>query len=105
WNPAVRSFTTCPEDEATIVIFCPKNWLPFVLVGQYLRRDGQAEISSSAIGEEGICHAYIFFTSPRGISSPTFYMKVHSEPNLEKEVEEFGKEDDYGSEDGKDGGY
>lgn len=104
WNPAVRSFSTCPEDEATIVIFCPKNWLPLVLVGQYLRRDGQAEISSSAIREEGICHAYIFFTSPKGISSPTFYMKVNSETELEEEVEEFRQEDDRGSHDGEDCG-
>lgn len=89
WNPAVRSFSTCPEDEATIVIFCPKNWTALVLVGQYLRRDGQAEISSPAIGEEETCHAYIFFTSPKGISSPTFYMKVCTKKESEEEVEEF----------------
>jgi len=90
WNPAVRSFSTCPEDEATIVIFCPKNWTALVLVGQYLRRDGQAEIISPLLGQEDICHAYIFFTSPKGISSPTFYMKACTKTESEKEVEEFG---------------
>jgi len=90
WNPVIRSFSTCPEDEATIVIFCPKSWTALVLVGQYLRRDGKAEIMSSLLEEEDICHAYIFFTSPKGISSPTFYMKVCTKTPSEKEVEEFG---------------
>jgi len=89
WNPAVRSFSTCPEDEATIVIFCPKNWIALVLVGQYLRRDGQAEITASVLKEEDLCHAYIFFTSPKGISSPTFYMKDCKKTESEKEVGEF----------------
>lgn len=105
WNPAVRSSSTSPEDEATIVIFCPKNWFALVMVGQYLRRDGKAEISAQVIGEEDICHAYIFFTSPKGISSPTFYMKVNSETPSEQETEEFRKKNDSGSDDGKDGGY
>lgn len=90
WNPEVRSFSSSPEDEATIVIFCPKNWSALVMVGQYLRRDAQAEISSSEISKQDICHAYIFFTSPRGISSPTFYMKVCAKTESEKEIEEFG---------------
>lgn len=90
WNPDVRSFCTSPLDEATIVIFCPKSWEALVMVGQYLRRDGRAEISSPRIADEEICHAYIFFTSPRGISSPTFYMKVHAAEASEEEVEKLG---------------
>lgn len=90
WNPDVRSFCASPEDEATIVIFLPKRWDALVMIGQYLRRDGRAEISSSAIAGEEICHAYLFFTSPKGISSPTFYMKVAAPDASENEVEKLG---------------
>ncbi|WP_407427551.1 DUF6266 family protein [Arcticibacter sp.] len=86
WNPAVRSFSTCAEDEVTIVIFCPKSWTALVLVGQYLRRDGEAAIMSPIMEDEDICHAYIFFTSPKGVSSPTFYMKVPCKAESEEEV-------------------
>jgi len=105
WNPEVRSFNTCAEDEATIVIFGPNAWDRLVLVGQYSRCNGQADICCSLFEQESVCHAYIFFTSPKGISSPTFYMKVEPVKESEDQGVELRQEDNGGGANGEDAGY
>ena len=74
WNPVPRSPSTSADDEATLLLYWPGNSTFLSQVAAAVRSDGSTDISVDPMSSKDICHLYIFFTSPKGISSPTFYM-------------------------------
>ncbi|EOR95818.1 hypothetical protein ADIARSV_1131 [Arcticibacter svalbardensis MN12-7] len=74
WNPIPRSPSTSADDEATLLLYWPGNSIFLSKVAAAFRSDGSIDIPIDPMKSTEICHLYIFFTSPKGISSPSFYM-------------------------------
>ncbi|WP_069658002.1 DUF6266 family protein [Arcticibacter eurypsychrophilus] len=84
WIPVPRSPSTSVDDEVTLLFYWPDNSTFLSQVAAAVRSDGSINIVIDPMKSADICHLYIFFTSPKGISSPTFYMGELSTLNNRK---------------------
>lgn len=74
WNPLPRSPSTSADDEATLLLYWPGSSTFLSKVAEAVRSDGSIDIPVDPLKSSDECHLYIFFTSPKKISSPTFYI-------------------------------
>jgi len=74
WPPEAHTAVTSPEDKATVLLYCPVTKLGTVNSGKAERGDGGLVLAIPGNSSKDVCHVLIFFTSPGGDNSPTFYI-------------------------------